>query len=331
MHARRYAIFGVLAGLGLPASGTLVSAWLRSGSLAPRALWAAHLSDPLVWIMDTAPLVLGALAFVIGRQHDALSHQHEAGIRAERARRDAFERAAADVARRSRSLLSTVATFTASTAETAVSVRETASTMTSLVKTATAAALSAESVVGLALKSDRAAEEGTATAEASSAALAELAAEVRGISRRVAGLNARMRDLFELAVAVDREPARAHEVTAQVRAILGEVHREMRATVEAAEAGSVRAEEGGRVVHRAGETIRALARALADSSAAGRQIAGVAQQQEAAFHQVMNAMNEIYVATEETAACTREVAEEAQSLADLSGRLKGAVRQESAG
>jgi methyl-accepting chemotaxis protein len=44
----------------------------------------------------------------------------------------------------------------------------------------------------------------------------------------------------------------------------------------------------------------------------------------------MNAMNEIYLASEETAASTREVAEEAQALADLATRFRGAVRGEAA-
>ena len=328
MQARRYAVLGVLAGLGLPLASTFVSAWVHAGSVLPQALWRAHLSDPVLWIVDTAPLVLGALGWIIGRQHGVLAREHEENVRAERNRRDAFERAGADVTKRSRALLSSVASFTASTAETAVSVRETTATMAQLSKTAMAAALTAESVIGLAAQSEKAAAEGMATAEASSGALKDLAGEIRGLARRVASLNDRMRELFDLVVELEREPSRAADLAARGRAILGHVHREMHGFVAATEADAVRAEEGARVVHRAAETVRALAGTLAESAGAARRIAEVAQQQEGAFEQVMNAMNEIYLASEETASSTREVAEEAQALAELAARFRGAVRPE---
>jgi methyl-accepting chemotaxis protein len=164
--------------------------------------------------------------------------------------------------------------------------------------------------------------------EAIVGALKDLAGEIRGLARRVASLNDRMRELFDLVVELEREPARAADLAARGRGILGHVHREMHGFVAAAEADAVRAEEGAGVVHRAAETVRALAGTLAESAGAARRIAEVAQQQESAFEQVMNAMNEIYLASEETASSTREVAEEAQALADLAARFRGAVRQE---
>jgi len=363
VHARRYAIYGVVAGLGLPAAGTLVSAWLHRGSILPAVLGATHLADPVLWILDTAPLVLGALGLVIGRQHDALRAQHEEILRVERSRRDGFERAAAELSKRSRGLLGSVSSFTASTAETAAGVRATTATMGQLSRTATAAALTAETVVGLAQESDRAAAEGLRTAEGSSAALLDLADRVHGLSRRIAGLNDRMRDIFEVATAWDRlaassrelagkarEEARRHgggaaglgalvgemdrhaeegrETAARAKALLGEVHREMHGAVAAAEEGSGRAQEGAQVIHRAAETMRNLSRALGESARAAREIARASQQQETAIEQVRNAMNEIYLASEETETSTREVADEAQALADLAAALKRSVRQE---
>jgi len=363
MRATRYAIYGALGGLGLPAAGTLLSAWVHHAALSPRLLLAALAGDPLVWIMETAPLVLGALGFVIGRQHDGLARQHEEILRLERARRDGFERAAAELSQRAKGLLGSVSSFTASTAETAASVRETSATMTQLLRTATAAALTAETVIGLAQESERAAADGLATAEASSAALLELADQVHGLSERIAGLNGRMSDVFEIADAVnrvaersralagqarseagspgdgapgvgtlvaqmDRHAEETREAAARAKVILGEVHRAMHGAVDAAEGGSAQAKEGARVIHEAAGTMRGLSRALAESARAARDIAQVAQQQESGFEQVMKAMNEIFLASEETAESTREVAEEAKSLDELAARLKRSVRQE---
>jgi len=364
MRALRYVIYGALAGLGLPAAGTLLSASVRYGSLSPAHLVAAHLADPLIWIMDTAPLVLGALGFVIGRQHDALRRQHEEILRLERARRDGLERAAAELVQRAKGLLGSVSAFTASTAETAASVRETSATMSQLSRTVTAAALTAETVIGLAQDSERAAAEGLTTAEASRGALLELAEQVHGLSERIAGLNGHMSDIFEIADAVNRVAERSRVLAGQARSeaqagaggaglsglvaqmdrhaeeardaatrakvILGEVHQAMHGAVDAAEAGSSRAQEGARVIHQVAETMRGLAGALGDSAKAARDIAQVAQQQESGFEQVMKAVNEIYLASEETAASTRQVADEAKSLDELAARLKKSVRQEPA-
>ncbi|HVP69064.1 MAG TPA: chemotaxis protein [Anaeromyxobacteraceae bacterium] len=361
MRATRYAIYGALAGLGLPAAGTLVSAWLRAGGASPRLLTAAHSADPLVWLMDTVPLVLGALGYVIGRQHDVVVRQHEEFLRLERARRDALEQAAAELARRAKGLHGSASSFTASTAETAAAVRETSATMTQLSRTATAAAVTAETVIGLARESERAAGQGLSTADASSATLLALADDVHRLSERIASLNGRMGDVFEIASAVsrfaersqalaaqaraeastegaralpallaemDRQADEAREASARAQAILGEVHGTMRGAVEVALEGSAHAREGASVVRSAAETMRSLSRALSDSARAAREIAEVAQQQESGFDQVRKAMNEIYLATEEAADSTREVADEAKSLEELAARLKRAVRPE---
>ena len=70
-NTRRYAILGVLFGLAFPLIATMVSiAYARlpwtAGSIA-----TVH-SQPLMWIIDTAPIFLGGFAALAGRWQDAL-------------------------------------------------------------------------------------------------------------------------------------------------------------------------------------------------------------------------------------------------------------------
>jgi methyl-accepting chemotaxis protein len=99
----------------------------------------------------------------------------------------------------------------------------------------------------------------------------------------------------------------------------------MLAAMTAAEVGIRRAEQGAQVASGTGETIRRLATALRDSSQAAKEIATVAQQQDHGIDQVLKAMNEIYLATQETMSSTQAVATEAKALNDLASGLKRAV------
>jgi methyl-accepting chemotaxis protein len=117
----------------------------------------------------------------------------------------------------------------------------------------------------------------------------------------------------------------AKRAAAQVKGILGEVHKAMLAAMTAAEVGIRRAEQGATVAAGTGETIRRLANALRESSQAAQEIATVAQQQDHGIDQVLKAMNEIYLATQETMSSTQAVATEAKALNDLASGLKRAV------
>jgi len=257
-------------------------------------------------------------------------------------------------------LLSTVSSFSSMTAETAASVRETTATMGQLGQTATKAALTAETVIGIAQKGERTSLDGLAALEESQSEMQRLAGEVRALSEKIEALNARMRDIFEIASVVnfiaersqrlaghaDQEVQRvgaappgfedvvgelrhhaedAKKAAAQVKAVLSEVHKAMLSAMTAAEVGTQRAEQGAAVASRSGETIRRLASALRDSSQAAKEIALVAQQQDHGIDQVLKAMNEIYLASQETMTSTQSVAGEAKALNDLASELKKAV------
>ena len=182
---------------------------------------------------------------------------------------------------------------------------------------------------------------------------------VRALSHQIEALNDKMRDIFEIASVVshiaersqrladtaedemDRSPAArgfqpvvaemrrqsedAEKAAGQVKGILGEVHGAMLAAMTAAESGARSAEQGAAVARSTGETIRRLATALQDSSRAAREIATVAQQQDRGIDQVLAALNEIYLATQETMASTQRVAREAKVLDDLAAGLRRSV------
>jgi methyl-accepting chemotaxis protein len=352
MNARKYSLYGVILGIFLPIVGIIVESGTGPAGLSGAGILLA-LQKPLVLIVVTAPLFLGAFAYMAG-------HAQDEALRSEAGKREDFNQAARTLVAMAQSLLSNVSAFSSMTAETAASVRETTATMGQLAQTATKAALTAETVIGLAQAGARVSAEGLKAVDISQAEMAKLADEVRQLSQRIEALNARMRDIFEIASVVnyiaDRSqrlsdraaqeaaaagPAgggftdvvgemRHHSEDAkraavQVKGILSEVHKAMLAAMTAAEVGIRRAEQGATVASGTGDTIRRLATALRDSSEAAREIATVAQQQDHGIEQVLKAMNEIYLATQETMSNIQSVATEARALNDMATGLKRAV------
>jgi methyl-accepting chemotaxis protein len=352
MNARRYAIYGALFGALFPIVANVVR-WGQVGWLFDPAAARAWNRDPLLVIIWSAPFFLGMFASLAGRRHDQI-------VALEAGRRESFLKTASELFGSAQSLLSTVSSFSSMTAETAASVRETTATMGQLGQTATHAALTAETVIGMAQSGARCSDDGLRAVEASMGEMVKLADEVRGLSHRIEGLNLRMRDIFEIATVVNYVAERSQRLAdhataeaqkagpaargfsdvvnemrqhsedskkaaAQVKGILSEVHKAMLAAMTAAEVGVRRAEQGAQVASSTGETIRKLATTLRDSSLAAKEIATVAQQQDHGIDQVLKAMNEIYLATQETMTSTQSVAQQAKGLNDLAQGLKKQV------
>src|SRR5512133_2042465 len=106
MYTRKYALVGFLFGLAFPVLATVIESVDRRYGMGLAGLVRAQATAPLLWIIDTAPVFLGAAASYVGRRQD-----------------QAVAFAAAQ------GLLSTVSSFSSMTAETAASVRETTATM----------------------------------------------------------------------------------------------------------------------------------------------------------------------------------------------------------
>ncbi|WP_242345414.1 methyl-accepting chemotaxis protein [Anaeromyxobacter terrae] len=363
-----YDWYGALIGVGLPVVATFVEAYRHLGTLTPDALLRTHLHQPLLWLMDTTPFVLGAIGKLVERQHDELVRQSaeilrqsDEIVRLEQARRESFDRTAKELSLVAQGLLGNVAAFTRTTSEAAAGVRETTAAMNQLSLSASSAALTAETVIGLAVQAERQSAQGLAQAEASGAELLRLAEEVRGLSRQIEALDARMRDVYDLgdllrdvadrseqlaegaagiaaragsgtegpgdvAERLRRQGAETRSAAAHARQTLSDVHRAMLDAVSAAEGGIAHAQLGAATATRTAETIRGLATALSESSRAAREIARVAQQQEGAIEQVLKAMNEIAHSTDDTLASTREVDREARALNELATFLRAATK-----
>ncbi len=67
-----YALYGLLFGIQFPIAGTLIDTILSYGYIDLEGLLHRQLSNPLLWIIDSAPVWLGLVARAAGRRQDRL-------------------------------------------------------------------------------------------------------------------------------------------------------------------------------------------------------------------------------------------------------------------
>lgn len=72
----RYAIYGALCGVLFPIAGTLIECSLEFGFFSPDHFLKCQQNNPLLWIIDTAPLFLGLLASFAGLQMDKVREKN---------------------------------------------------------------------------------------------------------------------------------------------------------------------------------------------------------------------------------------------------------------
>jgi methyl-accepting chemotaxis protein len=341
---------GILLGAGLLLLATLIEAHFRFGG----DLVAAQLGSPLLWLIDTAPVVVTFLAWMVGRRQDQL-------VEVEAARGAAAIGTAEELSSAARELFQSVSAFSAVTAQSAASVQETTRTMSALSKTAMRAALTAETVVGLAQKSTRSSEEGLRAVEQATGGMVKLAGDVGGWASRTEVLSGKMRDIFAvtavmgeiadrsqmLAAEAGAESERAGEAgkgfgriagqirehaadarraAAEVRTLLVEVEQALAAALAAMEGGRQEARATATTAAATGDAIRKLSTSLRETSQAAREIASVAQQQDRGIEEVLKAMNGIFLSVQEAVAQTGRVGAQARALSDLAASLKAQVQ-----
>lgn len=74
-EANTYTLYGALFGLGFPLAASLIVSLSTTGAVSLAAIWEAQTTNPLLWIINTAPFFLGLFARLAGRRQDAL-RQH---------------------------------------------------------------------------------------------------------------------------------------------------------------------------------------------------------------------------------------------------------------
>ena len=73
---RQYTIAGILFGFVFPVVATAIRILQSGASLSLASIAAAQRDDPLIWIIDTAPLFLGLLAALAGARQDAVAERN---------------------------------------------------------------------------------------------------------------------------------------------------------------------------------------------------------------------------------------------------------------
>ena len=69
-ETKRYAIFGAIFGFTFPIIGTLIRLILLQHPISLLNMIDTQRTDPLLWVVDTAPIVLGAFAAYAGYKQD---------------------------------------------------------------------------------------------------------------------------------------------------------------------------------------------------------------------------------------------------------------------
>jgi GAF domain-containing protein len=74
---QKYTLFGALFGLLFPVGSTLVRISQSGASLSLASIAHLQASDPLLWVIDTAPLFLGIFAALAGRRQEQLQKTND--------------------------------------------------------------------------------------------------------------------------------------------------------------------------------------------------------------------------------------------------------------
>jgi PAS domain S-box-containing protein len=75
-HSARYALYGAGFGLLFPLGSMLLEAYLQALPWTWGSVLSVQTSQPLLWVIDTAPFVLAWFATLIGRRQDLLTGQN---------------------------------------------------------------------------------------------------------------------------------------------------------------------------------------------------------------------------------------------------------------
>ncbi|MEZ4711397.1 MAG: hypothetical protein R3A44_29655 [Caldilineaceae bacterium] len=73
-EANKFTLYGAIFGFLFPVIATLLQAFLKHGNFSMDSMVDVQFTDPLLWIIDSAPFWLGLFARFAGRRQDNLKH-----------------------------------------------------------------------------------------------------------------------------------------------------------------------------------------------------------------------------------------------------------------
>jgi methyl-accepting chemotaxis protein len=120
---------------------------------------------------------------------------------------------------------------------------------------------------------------------------------------------------------------RSKDATVQVRSILGDIQKGITSSVMLTEEAVKRVESGRHQVGIAERTIRELTESIEESIRAFQQIVAGSGQQQIGFEQVTQAFRNIGIATQQTAASTKQMEKAASNLNGLAMQLRESVER----
>lgn len=323
---------------------------LRSLTSASNALAAGDLSARAkVFEGDE----IGTLAAAFNTMAGCL----EAGDRSKRAAQATLRGGVQDLGSASSEILATVTQFTSGANQQAAAISETTATVDQLRAIAEQTTRKAEDVAKLAHESMQVGQDGAASVEAILKGMTNIREKVEAIAQDILALSEQTQQIGEITAAVNDiadqskllalnatiEAAKAgdqgkgfavvaaevrnlaeqsKQSTAKVRAILGDIQKATHAAVLATEQGSKGVEAGMGLAERAGDVIRRLSDSLRTASQAVQQIVASAGQQSVGMDQIVQAMREINLSTQQFVSGARESQHSAEGLTQLAGRLR---------
>lgn len=74
-HTLIYTIYGILFGFMFPIFSTIFDSWAKYNDFSPSSMLLVQKSNPLLWVIDSAPFWLGLFAFFIGAREDKVNQK----------------------------------------------------------------------------------------------------------------------------------------------------------------------------------------------------------------------------------------------------------------
>ncbi|HEY3446595.1 MAG TPA: methyl-accepting chemotaxis protein [Myxococcales bacterium] len=244
----------------------------------------------------------------------------------------------------------------------AAALHEVSATAQELKQTSEVAVQQANAVLEVSRRADGLRQSGDLSIEQTLAALSDIKAQVQAIAEHVGGLGEKtaqvggiteaVKDLADqsslLALNASIEAARAGEQgkgfavvanevrllaaqsgrrTDEVRRVLLEIVGSTKSAIALTEEGVARVHAGLGQAQTSGQSLRDLSTIVQESAGAGRQIAGVMQQQNQGIEQVLQAIAELTQMMEDTVARIGETARVVETVAVVSGRVLGVAQR----